>query len=347
MQRFVPLDLTPAASGWLPSSPAAPRPAWRPAQAVEARLRQAGIVWEPADPTAVARPLREVGRDLQGLLAIAAPARLPRQAPVPPAPATPPALVDAIDLLQRRQAEVRGWLNRASLRPGLQERGVTVAAVETRLQMQCDRVAKNLAVWAGNGMVVFPLVPSAHMLFSRALLDAIDAPPEPPTPAPADAATASTAPPAVDLAQQARALEVLGKFQHNCQRALPQLAQRNLYHLWSLMQGDVWFPTAALMASTFPCALTVNGSAETGYAATYPKVGAGERQVRRALLRGREALVAPGEKAGRVRISTDLRKWKTTDVYTDAVVEAAKAEVWRNVMAVGDTLYRHLVQRLW
>lgn len=262
------------------------------------------------------------------------------------------ALEDMNDLLLRRMADVRRWLNLADMQPRLSELGVTIADVEAELQ----RVARNaldfLGPKASRGAVVFPLVPSADALFRESLRGAERSLWAGTTPVSTTSTAVGSAPLpeiGVDLVKRAAALQALAGFAANFLSVLPQLQLRRLRDTWRFANGIVEFMDKAQCAASFPCATSPQGGTDgTRCTASYPEEWARGVNVRQALIRGNPVVLARPDGAGPVLICTDGSTWEDTGFYTDDEVERAKAEVWREVLATGDTIYQHTLETgLW
>jgi len=323
---------------------------------------------ERQDPGRDTPPLEmTVSADLQQLLAIqarpaAAPVRHARRVGASPADdgGTSRALADGVDLLADHLKEARRWLNTPDMEKRLGDRGLTIDEVESQLQRQAGYVTRTLESEAAQGGVVFPMVPSAHQLFSRAVLDADERQRDRAEAGAAVTASATVTPPVdlastqapdlhVDLVRRNGALRSLYAFRENYVMALPQIGQRRLQPLWHFVQGNIYFRTEDHAASVFPCAISVSGGTE-GHplTATYPQPPGERTSVRQPFVGTHPVVVARSPDSAAVRISSDGLTWRTTRFYSDSVVEAAKLEVWRDIMNSGNEVYRRVLENsLW
>lgn len=316
--------------------------------------------------------LRRSGADVAPPVAAQAPVWVwPLEAGMPPTSGAR-SMQDATDLMGRRLVEVRRWLSAEDTQTRLRERGLTVADVEVQLRYNSGAEMRALRARAARGETVFPFVSSAHLLFSHAVRDADMAllvAPLPGAVAPttnalaisttsthelaAAAATAvvaapvaPTAPdPLVDLVQREKALRMLAKFHANFFRVLPQVAARLLYGLWDVVHGDIDYQQVSWLAATFPCATSLTTqSASPHWVATYPQGEGRGTHVRKPMLNAKPVVVARSENSSSVRVCIDGLTWIKTPYYTDDVVEAAKLEVWKQLLPVCDVIYRRVLE---
>jgi hypothetical protein len=344
---------------------------------LKSRAAEAGVYPQQTDDTDA--PVRMyVSGDIQNLLALSQPREAPQAAPDPLALQAPgmTEMERATDLFDQRLAEARRWLALHDTVSKLDARGLRVADVEVQLKYAATAGLRKLGIQAARGEELVHLVPTAHYLFSLAVRDADMAllarpaithtttratTPVTTTPATTALTTVSVAAAikpkeapvvapnrVIDLVRRERSLQNLAKFQENYFRALPQLANRHLHGLYDFMKGDIQFLLVTHMAATFPIATAIEFSrSPPHYVPTYPTDSLKPALLNRGFIRGILAVVARDETTPTVKICSDGYTWQKTAVYTDDVVEAAKLEMWKTILAAGTTIYELVLKNTW
>lgn len=268
-------------------------------------------------------------------------------------------LQDGADLLNRRIALAQEWLEQAPMLDKLRDRGITRSDMLDQVQLQSVKVLRMLTLQSAEGMVVFPLVPSAHHLFTQAFIEADLAKAEPGrslmlprlgTLPRLEPDTVEPPKPYVNLVRQKAALVRLRQFERNYVMLMPQVRFHKLADLWPLAKGRVEFQTAEDVAANFPCAVSVSGGQDgVPLAPVYPHIPGGSgTQLEKAFIGFNEIVVSRAPGSASVQVSVDGYNWIRSRHYTDESVEAAKVEMWSRLLSHGRILYeRVLTNSFW
>jgi hypothetical protein len=208
-----------------------------------------------------------------------------------------------------------------------------------------------------------PQIPTAHDLFSYALLDAQvahalrslpipeDAGPSPTvTTTTATAATATTTKPAAPTAStplmvngyyvestrgpirnHVEAMEALRQFRINIRSHLPQLGGPTMQGFWGLREGKVVLASLNVALASVPCA-KVHIASDEARTVTYPQGLGAAGRLQKIMIDGQEVMFARGANTNRALYSTNGLDWYDTHVYTDDAVEAQKVALWSGIM---------------